>query len=473
MSAKIPVIAIFDIGKTNKKLLVFDTSYQVVKEESVSFGEIADDDGFPSEDLDKLSAWVKAEFEKLQASDKWLLKAVNFTTYGASLVHIDEQGKRVGFLYNYLKPYPDRLMAQFIEERGSASQFSMATCSPLMGHLNAGLQLYWIKKEKPALFNRIAATLHFPQYLSYLLTGKKFAEMTNVGCHSAMWNFRERQYHSWLKHEGIQGKLLDMMPGDHAVRVKNQVSGEDIEVGIGLHDSSAAIIPYLHSFADPFLILSTGTWTISLNPFNRNLPGDEELSKGCLSYLTYHGSPVKTSMLFAGNDHDQQVQRIAGHFNVSAGFFKAVTPDDQLIHRLSVSGAYGASRHLASALTNATMPSAFHRRDLQEFQSAGEAYHHLVRDIIYQQKISSEMVLKGCDVKHIYVDGGFCRNSLYMQLLANAFSDKEVYASSMVQGTALGAALVLHDHLNWDGGAVTANLMQLKRWRADIGLPAK
>jgi sugar (pentulose or hexulose) kinase len=471
MRAKIPVIAIFDIGKTNKKLLVFDSTYQILREESVRFDEITDDDGFPCEDLDKLTAWILQKFEELKLSGELLLQAVNFATYGASLVHIDERGQRVGHLYNYLKPYSEALMAQFIAEQGPASQFSMATCSPLMGHLNAGMQLYWIKKEKPALFNRIAATLHFPQYLSFLLTGKKFAEMTNVGCHSAMWDFKQKQYHAWLRKEGIQAKLSDITPGDHAVKCKNAISGEDIAVGIGLHDSSAAMIPYQHSFVDPFLILSTGTWTISLNPFNQELPDDKELSKGCLSYLSYYGRPVKTSMLFAGNDHDQQVQRIAAHFNVSGDFFKTVVAEDELVRRLSISAAQDALRRAAPALTSAIAPCAFHRRSLPDFHTALEAYHYLIADIIDQQKLSSAMVLQGNRVEYIYVDGGFCRNALYMQLLANAFPGKKLYSASIVQGTALGAAMALHQH--WNSQPVPAHLIQLKSWQANTGLPAR
>jgi sugar (pentulose or hexulose) kinase len=471
MRAKIPVIAIFDIGKTNKKLLIFDSNYQVVREESVRFAEISDDDGFPCEDLDKLTTWIVNKFAELKLSSEWLLKAVNFTTYGASLVHIDEQGKKVGFLYNYLKPYPESLMAQFIAERGSAAQFSMATCSPLMGHLNAGLQLYWIKKGKPALFKRIAATLHFPQYLSFLLTGKKFAEMTNVGCHSAMWDFGGKQYHAWLQEEGILAKLSDITPGSHAVKITNQSSGEDIAIGIGLHDSSAAIIPYQHSFADPFVILSTGTWTVSLNPFNEDLPDNAELSKGCLSYFSYTGRPVKASMLFAGNDHDQQVRRIAGYFNLSEDFFKTVVPDDALVHRLSLHDPHDALWPASPALTSAVTPCAFHLRNLGDFHSAGEAYHYLVADIIDQQKISSGMVLQHSPAEHIYVDGGFCKNALYMQLLANAFPGKKVFSASIVQGTALGAAIALHRH--WNTQLIPAHLIQLKRWQANTGLPAR
>ena len=49
-----PVILIFDIGKTNKKLLLFDEAYNMVYESIVQFQEIKDEDGFEGEDIIKL-----------------------------------------------------------------------------------------------------------------------------------------------------------------------------------------------------------------------------------------------------------------------------------------------------------------------------------------------------------------------------------------------------------------------------------
>ena len=40
---KIPTIAIFDIGKTNKKLFLFNENYEIVLEKSTQFSEITDD----------------------------------------------------------------------------------------------------------------------------------------------------------------------------------------------------------------------------------------------------------------------------------------------------------------------------------------------------------------------------------------------------------------------------------------------
>lgn len=465
MKTKKPVIAVFDIGKTNKKLLVFDQQYKVVLEESTRLEETADDDGFPCEDLGSLTAWMLAQYEKLKTDATLLVKAVNFSTYGASLVHLDEEGKRIGHLYNYLKPYPEGLMRELMATQSGAASFAVATSSPVMGHLNAGLQLYWIKKEKPELFHRIAATLHFPQYLSYLITGKKMAEMTNVGCHSALWDFRRMDYHSWLQEEGLRSRLSSVVTGDTVTAVKGGEEGRPIMAGSGLHDSSAAVIPYLTCFREPFIILSTGTWTISLNPFNKELPDAAELEKGCLSYLTYRGQPVKTTMLFAGNDHDQQVKRIAAHFNVHTDHFKSLSYQASLMERMAKFEKEMIGSDGRATLHSATTPSMFHTRNLSLFDTPELAYHRLIADIVGQQYLSTAMVLKNSSVQDIYVDGGFCNNKVYMQQLVNVFADKNVYAANMIQGTALGAALALH--AQWNDHPIPDDLMALRRWKPE------
>ena len=57
-----PAIAIFDIGKTNKKLFLFDEQYHKVYEESIQLKETVDEDGDACEDLLLLTKWVKDSF---------------------------------------------------------------------------------------------------------------------------------------------------------------------------------------------------------------------------------------------------------------------------------------------------------------------------------------------------------------------------------------------------------------------------
>jgi L-fuculokinase len=99
------VIAIFDIGKTNKKLFLFDEHYKIVREQSSTFDAISDEDGEPCENLQQLTEWVLDSLAGLSALPEYTIRAINFSAYGASFVNIGDDGRPVTPLYNYLKPF--------------------------------------------------------------------------------------------------------------------------------------------------------------------------------------------------------------------------------------------------------------------------------------------------------------------------------------------------------------------------------
>src|ERR1700710_2953560 len=114
----IPVIAVFDVGKTNKKLFLFDESYNIVFERSARFNEITDEDGFACENLDALKKSVIDALNEVSRLEQFDVKAVNFSAYGASFVYLDEDGSPVAPLYNYLKPYPEDIKKKFYDTYG-------------------------------------------------------------------------------------------------------------------------------------------------------------------------------------------------------------------------------------------------------------------------------------------------------------------------------------------------------------------
>jgi sugar (pentulose or hexulose) kinase len=446
------VIAVFDVGKTNKKLFLFDGQYRLVAEQSESLSPGMDEDGDPCEDLPRLTEWVRESLAQVMARPDIRVRAVNFSAYGASFVHLGADGQPVAPLYNYLKPYPTALKRKFYDTYGGEVTLSMLTASPVLGSLNSGMQLYRIRQERPELFGRIKYSLHLPQYLSYLLTGKAVSDITSIGCHTNLWNFQQQRYHDWVYREGLIEKLAPIVSSGSVMP-----AGE-LLVGVGLHDSSAAIIPYLEGFREPFVLISTGTWCISLNPFNDTPLTEAELRQDCLCYMSYLGRPVKASRLFAGYDHEQQVQRLADYFQRPPGAAAAVGYNPECVVGLR------ARRELAPTVAAAPVTaSVFGRRDLAGFESFEQAYHCLLMDIMDQQVKSTRLVLDDTDVRRICVDGGFGKNKVYMHLLAEAFPDAEVFAASISQATALGAALAIHEH--WNKGVVPGEMVELKRYK--------
>jgi L-fuculokinase len=431
------VIAIFDIGKTNKKVFLLDEGYHVVWEDSVVLGASTDEDGDPCEDLQLLAQWVYGNVAVLDNLKDFEVRAVNFATYGASFVHIAKARLPVTPLYNYLKPYPDSLLKKFYKTYGGESNFSLQTASPVLGSLNSGLQLYRIKQEQPDCFSEIEYSLHLPQYLSFLFTGQAFSDLTSIGCHTNLWDFNRHTYHEWVSREGILNKLAPIAASSSVWPIEQPVGTTFTDIplaGVGLHDSSAALIPYLETLHEPFALISTGTWCITLNPFNQAPLTADELKKDCLCYLDYQGRPVKASRLFAGYEHEQQVLRLADEYHKSPAYAATVDFDPDCITRLQ-----------------GNPPSSFE-----------QAYHLLVHNIIDKQVASTRLVLKDTGVRHLYVDGGFANNQVYMHLLARAFPEMEVYAAVVPQATALGAALVIHKH--WNTKHLPADMIRLRSY---------
>ena len=208
-------ILIFDIGKTNKKLFVFNDQYEIVHQQETRIEEIKDEDGYPCEDLQSLTDWIRNSY--IEIGKKFSITALNFSAYGASFVNIGHDGKPATPLHNYLKPFPEQLHDEFYRQYGGEEKFSVETASPDLGNLNSGLQLYRIKKQKPEIFDKIKYSLHLPQYLSWLFTGKPCSDITSIGCHTALWNFGSNQYHHWVDDEGIIEKLAPLFPSDKSI----------------------------------------------------------------------------------------------------------------------------------------------------------------------------------------------------------------------------------------------------------------
>jgi len=143
------VVAIFDIGKTNKKVFLFNENYKIVWEKSVNLVETVDEDGFPCEDIELLKSWMLERLSEIKSLEGYNLKAINFSTYGASFVYVDSEGNALTPLYNYLKDYPESLENDFYGKYKGRENFAVKTASPVLGSLNSGMQIYRLKEKRP------------------------------------------------------------------------------------------------------------------------------------------------------------------------------------------------------------------------------------------------------------------------------------------------------------------------------------
>lgn len=431
MRIKPPAIAVFDIGKTNRKVAVFDEGYRMLDIRFLPSEATLDDEGHPTLHIDSLRGQLLSTVDALLSDPRWQLKAVNFTTYGATMVWLDEDGLPTHPVVDYLNPFPEEYRLSFEEEHGPIATLCMRTASPFLGNLNAGLQLYALKKRDPNRFRDIRHAVYLPQFLSSLLTGRLFTEATGIGCHTLTWDFGRSDYADWVRKEGIDILFPEMRRADDAVLT--EINGTKLFVGIGLHDSSSALIPYLKSVSEPFLLLSTGTWSICLNPFDGGVLKQEELEADCLNYLRYDGGVVKASRMPLGLVHDAMVESLCRLYEVSPDCFHDMPWNEDVCSDAEDrrQGATNDDGGYDPSLWNGPV----------------EAYHALLHHLMMLQKDRVRRVFSR-DIGSMYVDGGFSRNRIFQRMLAKALPELRVFASDVGQSTALGAAIVLHRHWN-------------------------
>ncbi len=431
------VTAVFDIGKTNKKFFLFDKNYKEVYKEYTKFDEIKDEDGFPTENLPALQKWLKDLFNRILSAEEFDIRAINFSTYGASFVHLDKKGNVLTPLYNYQKPLPEKIAKEFYEDHGDPLIIATETASPTAEMLNSGMQLYWLKHTQPGLFASIKYSLHFPQYISFLFTGIPVSEFTSIGCHTALWDYKKNTYHKWVINQEIDINFPFIIPTQTSFNMI--YNGKRIKIGIGIHDSSSALIPYLLGEKKPFVLISTGTWSITLNPFSTDPLSKKDIKNNCLNYLKVDGKPVRATRFFMGNEYKTQVKKLCEHFGKPKEYHKNIKFDLHLYRKLKNNN----KRHFRLKEIRIDNDNNVSETSLSIFSSFEEAFHQLMIELVNIQVKTTRLAIGNSDIKKIYIDGGFTENEIFIKLIALHFKEYKVRTTKSPLGSALGAAMII------------------------------
>ncbi|WP_370476301.1 FGGY-family carbohydrate kinase [Tamlana flava] len=430
------VTAVFDIGKTNKKFFLFDKDFKEVHKEYIKFDEIEDEDGHPTENLPALQEWLKKVFENILKESKFNIEAINFSTYGASFVHIDENGEVLTPLYNYTKQIDKSVVDSFLEKYGPKEEFLKTTGCFDLSLLNSGLQLYWIKHTKPEVFKKIKYSLHLPQYLSYIFTGIPLSEYTSIGCHTALWDYAKKDYHEWVYKEELHKILPTIVSTETSINMN--YNGKRIKIGVGIHDSSSALLPYVRSVKKKFVLVSTGTWSITLNPFTDNPIVSDTDAKDSINYMRINGKPVKATRLFLGNEYKIQVAKLAKHFGVSEDYHRHVKFDQDVYFEIMKDFIH---MFKWESIASENMPTISEIT----FDKFEHAYHQLMTELVLLQVKSIKDVVGEDEIKRLYIDGGFSDNDLFVKLLSHHFRNMKLRTTDSSLGSALGAAISISD----------------------------
>ena len=109
---------VFDIGKTNQKYFLFDADFKILAREKISIPKIEDEQGHIAENIQEIVSWMKKSFQTLLASEIFEIHMVSFSGFGATLIHLDDNGHLVAPVYDYLKPVDNDTFIPFYRKRG-------------------------------------------------------------------------------------------------------------------------------------------------------------------------------------------------------------------------------------------------------------------------------------------------------------------------------------------------------------------
>ncbi|NOY09364.1 MAG: carbohydrate kinase [Spirochaetes bacterium] len=452
------VIAAFDIGKTNKKIILFDENLKVLTSSYSSFPTLKRGN-LEVEDIEGIEQWI---INSLSAySGEYPIKVISISTHGAAFVGTGENGRPSLPVVSYTNEPGNSFHDEFYKLAGKPEELQIITATPGFGALlNIAKGIYFLKKTLPCSFAKTRSLLFYPQYFGYFLTGEIAADYTYAGCHSYLWDFHKRQWSEVAEKLEILKKLPTMVVKPSAVlgRLRPGIVSEtglskDTIVTAGIHDSNASLLPYIikQKQRGDFVLNSTGTWCVVMHPMDEVYFSEEELGKVVFYNLSALGQPVKTAIFTGGLEHDAYMKIVQDINNT-----KNLPPYDKEAYQkvmeekrlfilpgiLKGSGQFPDSKpRVYENKRCIPYPDIESGRTLPEFFKDPVTARAVLNISL---AVQTEIAFKRAGIQKdtaVYTEGGFRKNSGYNLLVSSAFPGSCMFLSDIKEAAAFGAAL--------------------------------
>mgnify|MGYP001121546232 CR=1 FL=1 len=296
-------VAVIDIGKTNAKLALVDL--ETLKELAVVKrpNKVLPGPPWPHFDVDGI--WVFLLHAMADFHQSHGINAISVTTHGACAALIGRDGDLAAPILDYEHDGPDAIAADYDAIR---PPFDETGAPRLPMGLNLSAQLYWQFAEEPELRKKTVAIVTYPQYWGYRLTGAYACDVSSLGCHTDLWNPQAGAFSTLTERLGISDLLgeprkcsdvLGMILPDIAAK-----TGLDpaTPVYCGIHDSNASLLPHVLRQTEPFSVVSTGTWVITMTINGHAVQLDP--TRDTLINVNALGDPVPSARFMGGREYE-------------------------------------------------------------------------------------------------------------------------------------------------------------------------
>lgn len=445
---KTPVVAVLDIGKTNKKVSLYDGTFQTLASERKPFG-VTMRDGLEVEQTDEMLAWFRGVLA--QFSREYEIRAISISSQGATCALLDEKGDLAYPVISYTSEKGAEIADAFYAQYGDRASLHQMTGTPDLGFANAAKMLFYVRTRMPEVWARTKRALFLPQYLGYLLTGQHGMEPTYLGNHNYLWNIKARSW-STVGQDLNADRLFPPMsaPWDCLGTVTPAIAQEcglptDCKVTLGIHDSNANFLPYLAQGYPNCILNSTGTWCVAMQLAASPDLTDDEIAHKIFFNVDVLNRPVKTSVFPGGLEYEtftgftslqdtndeatlSQVVRDRDLFIITG-----VLPDATIFAGSVARVVHQDKTYLLKDLRNASD---------KPMTALGASY---LAALNLSLAIQSAEVFKRFGASAgttVFIEGGFARNPQYCELLAALCPDLSIVLTSLPEGTSMGAALL-------------------------------
>ena len=451
------VIAVFDVGKTNKKVLIYSRELVVLDSAKKSFDTVIRD-GVETEDVGAIEEWFLATLRAFARS--YDIRVIAVTTHGATFACIADDGELSVPVVSYTHEPGDDFHDEFYTLAGDKDSLQRETATlELKALINPAQGLYFLKKTYPDAFAKTRAILFYPQFFGYRLTRQVAADYTYVGCHTYLWDFGRDTWSSVAEKLGI----VDILPKkigrswDVLGRISRETAektglSEDTIVTYGIHDSNASLLPYLIKKTDEdFVLNSTGTWCVAMHPMDTVFFRDDEIGKAVFYNISPLGSPVKTSILLGGLEFETytDVLKNLDHTEIFPEYNRSiyarliedrsifivpgVVPGTGMFPNSEAHIVEKGKKYPLEGIRNGSNVPAF----LNDYPVA---YAALNLSLAIQTKFALESV-GATDGVSIYTEGGFRDNPDYNHVLSALMPESPVHLTGIKEATSFGAAM--------------------------------
>jgi sugar (pentulose or hexulose) kinase len=409
-------IAVVDVGYTNTKVILYDTALKILGERKIaSFHR----QGETYREIDMAPAldFITASLRELDTRHP--IDAIVPSAHGACVAALKADGTLAVPLMDYMSEPPADIMTAY---RNVMPGYGESYSPELPMALLHGVQLFWQKRALPKPFAETKTILPLMQYVAHKLGGRAVTEVSSMSCQTHLVDMRTGGPSSLAVLEGWDKLYAQEAKAWETIGTFRDLNGQG-KILAGVHDSNANFLRYLASGIGDFTLLSTGTWIIGFD--TQSSISDVDITRDIVANKSVFGRTVFCSRFFGGKEYEILTAGVGTATPSLATTEHLVRQGTMALPSFTDSGGPAPGTGGKGKIIGPPPASPEEQASLAA---------------LYCAQMSSRS-LDGLSSRNaIIIDGPFAQNDVYLSVLASLRAGQDVYASTLIDGTAAGAA---------------------------------